>query len=384
MTFAQDRAPAPAEASSMRATAQSGGIEVVEHWDEQWRELCDESADDQPFFRPEWIAAHLRAFTPKARVLLVTAASEEKLLFVLPLLREFAIFSGVPVRRLRAPVNPHSHRFDAVRHASREGEESVRAAWSYLDHLGGWDLLQFDDVLEGSTVALLVKAAADAGVHTAKIPTRSNPYVSIPAEAQLGELPVNKRLRTQLRSIRRETAKNGQFQFRRFDRVNPEELKRFYDLEASGWKGAEGSAIACQSRVRQFYDEIAQLATHHGYFRMYSLEMNGELLASHFGLAHKGRYFSPKIAYNERFPQYAPGHLIVSEIVQDCAATGVHEYDITGVNDEWKMKWASQVRPKFTYLVFRKSLPGSLAHALRFRIKPALKKLIKGKPGTPQ
>jgi CelD/BcsL family acetyltransferase involved in cellulose biosynthesis len=109
---------------------------------------------------------------------------------------------------------------------------------------------------------------------------------------------------------------------------------------------------------------------------MYSLEFNGELLAAHFGLSHRSRYLSPKVAYNESLPQYAGGHLIVSEILQDCASRGVSEYDITGVNDEWKMKWTSASRAKFIHFIFRPGLPGSLAHALRFRLRPAVKKLV--------
>ncbi|MGB8915158.1 MAG: GNAT family N-acetyltransferase, partial [Candidatus Sulfotelmatobacter sp.] len=133
----------------------------------------------------------------------------------------------------------------------------------------------------------------------------------------------------------------------------------------------------CNPKIRQFYDEISQVAERFGYLCLYSLELNGELLASHFGLSHRGRYFSPKIAYNEKFPQYAPGHLIVSEIMQDCASRGISEYDITGVNDEWKMKWTTETRAKFKYFVFRSGVAGRLAYTLRFRVRPAVKKLVR-------
>src|ERR1700685_1703074 len=106
---------------SMEAVAHCGGVEVVERWADEWRRLCVESPDDQPFYRPEWIAAHIRAFTPAAKVVLLTVSAAGKLLFVLPLLREWAMFNGMPLRRLRAPVSSHSCRFDAVRHASPEG-----------------------------------------------------------------------------------------------------------------------------------------------------------------------------------------------------------------------------------------------------------------------
>jgi CelD/BcsL family acetyltransferase involved in cellulose biosynthesis len=239
-------------------------------------------------------------------------------------------------------------------------------------------LLEFRDVPEGGTISALVGAARDRGVPTAQVPMHRNPYVPIPLDpADLQKLPVNKKLRSQLRGIRREIAEKGHLQLKRVSEADPAVLERFYELESAGWKGSEGSAIKCSPQLRQFYAEISQAAERFGYLCIYSLELNGELLASHFGLSHRGRYFSPKIAYNEKFRQYAPGHLIVSEIVQDCASRGISEYDIIGVEDDWKMKWTSEARPKFKYLVFRPGLPGSLAHALRFRVRPLVKKLIR-------
>ena len=378
MTTAESQADAHAGSASMVVAAHCGGVEVVERWADQWRSLCNEAVDDQPFYHPEWIAAHIRAFTPQSRVVLLTVSFQEKLLFVLPLLQEWSVFSGVPLRKLRGPVNSHSCRFDAVRHASSQGDAAVVAAWNYLQSLRGWDLLELHEVPEGGTISALALAASSSGVHTAQVPMLLNPYVPVPADPDnLKKLPVNARLRGKLRHIHRELDGQGDLKFLRIDKADRSVLDRFYELESAGWKGAEGSAIACNPHIRQFYDEIAQAAERFGYLCMYSLELNGELLASHFGLSHGGRYFSPKIAYNEKFPQYAPGHLIVSEILQDCASRGISEYDITGVTDDWKMKWTSEARAKFMYFVFRQGLPGSLAHAIRFRVRPAVKKLVR-------
>ena len=239
-------------------------------------------------------------------------------------------------------------------------------------------MLEFRDVPEGGTISALAGAARDSGVRTAQVPMHRNPYVPIPSDpAELQKMPVNKKLRSQLRGIRKGMAEEGQLQLKRVSEADPAVLERFYELESAGWKGSEGSAIKCNPQLRQFYAEISQAAERFGYLCIYSLELNGELLASHFGLSHRGRYFSPKIAYNEKFRQYAPGHLIVSEIVQDCASRGISEYDIIGVEDDWKMKWASAARPKCKYLVFRPGLPGSLAHTLSFRLRPLVKKLIR-------
>ncbi|MGZ6404259.1 MAG: GNAT family N-acetyltransferase [Bdellovibrionota bacterium] len=361
----------------MVVAAHRGGIEVIERWADEWRNLCDEAADDQPFYRPEWIAAHVRTFSPRAKIVLLTVSSEEKLLFVLPLLLEWSVFSGVPLRKLRAPVNSHSCRFDAVRHSGSQGDAAVVAAWNYLQNVRGWDLLEMQDVPERSTISALALAASKNGFHAVSVPNLSNPYIPIPADpAGLKKLPINARLRGKLRSIRRELGSHSGLKFVRADKTDRALLDRFYELESAGWKGREGSAIACNANIRQFYDEISKSAEQFGYLCMYSLELNGELLAAHFGLSYRGRYFSPKVAYNERLPQYAGGHLIVSEILQDCASRGISEYDITGVSDEWKMKWTSESRAKFIHFIFRRGLPGSLAHALRFRLRPAVKKLV--------
>lgn len=377
MTIAESRADARAASPLMVATADRGGLEVVERWADEWRNLCHESNDDQPFYRPEWIAAHIRAFTPRARIVLLTVTSEGKLLYVLPLLEEWSLFSGIPVRKLRAPVNGHSCRFDAVRHSSAQGDAAVVVAWNYLQNLRGWDMLEIQDVLEGSTISSLAREAGKKGFHAVQVPHLTNPYVPIPPNPlDVKKLPINARLRGKLRHIRREIEIQGELKFLRIDKADQATLDRFYELESAGWKGRGGTAIACHPNTRQFYNEISKSAGRFGYLCMYTLELNGELLAAHLGFSHRGRYFSPKVAYNEKFSQYASGHLIVSEILQDCASRGISEYDITGINDEWKMKWTSEARSKFIYFIFRPGLRGTLAYALRFRTRPAIKRLV--------
>ncbi len=375
MTIAESRTGVAS--ASLVVAAHRGGVEVVERWADQWRDLCNQSADDQPFYRPEWIAAHIRAFTPRAKVVLLTVSLEGKLLFVLPLLENWSLFSGVPLRQLRAPVNSHSCRFDAVRHSGPDGDAAALAAWNYLRNRPGWDLIEIEDAFEAGSISALAKAAGSDRFRTVQLPNLSNPYVPIPQNPdELKKLPINARLRGKLRHIRREVDSQGGLKFLRIEKAEQSVLDRFYDLESAGWKGRAGSAIACDPRTRQFYDEISKSAERFGYLCMYTLELNGELLAAHLGLSHRGRYFSPKVAYNEKLPQYAGGHLIVSEILKDCSARGVAEYDITGVNDDWKMKWTSATRPKFIYFIFRRGFAGSLAHALRFRMRPAVKKLV--------
>src|SRR5262249_24510938 len=152
-----------------------GGVEIVDGFAAEWRDLCDDAVDDQPFFRPEWIRAYLRAFVPDAKVVLVTARVDGRLCLLLPLIEEMASFNKVPVRRLRVPVNSCCGRFDAVRRSGADGDRAIRATWQYLNKLDGWDLLQFRDAPQESTVAQLVAAARADGFPVAQVPDQPNP-----------------------------------------------------------------------------------------------------------------------------------------------------------------------------------------------------------------
>ena len=46
----------------LRAQSERGTVELLDGVGDEWRDLCQEGACDQPFFRPEWIASSIRAF----------------------------------------------------------------------------------------------------------------------------------------------------------------------------------------------------------------------------------------------------------------------------------------------------------------------------------
>ena len=69
---------------------QRGGHELVEQIAGEWRRLCDESGDEEVFYRPEWAQAYLQAFEPKAEVVIISAWAGERLRGILPLVRRRA------------------------------------------------------------------------------------------------------------------------------------------------------------------------------------------------------------------------------------------------------------------------------------------------------
>jgi len=379
---AADKAEVEPGAGTFSVSSERGGIDVIDRWSEQWRSLCVDAVDDQPFYRPEWIRAYFRNFGREKKVHLIAARSEKQLCLLLPLLEEWATFSKVPVRRLRSPVNGTCGRFDAVRRTGAKGNAAIQATWDYLKRLDGWDLLQFSSALEGSTVSQIAEAAGANGFLIIRETDKPNPLVSVPSEPSvLLRMPPNSKLRSQLRQARRRLTEQGNLKFYRMHTADRDALDRFYRLEASGWKGRIRSC-ALYDGSQPFYDEVAEQAARFGYLSLYMLEFNGKLIASHFSFTHRNRCYSPKVAYDEDFKLYAPGHLIVSEILQDCSARGIRDYDITGQDQSWKMKWTNQTRAVYHYFIFRGPV-GRLAFNVGSRLRPRVERFL-GRSGGAQ
>jgi len=358
-----------ATTSAVVISSYRGGAEILDPLADEWRALCAETSANQPFYRPEWIRAYLRSFAPGAKVVLVTARIDGRLRMLLPLIEEMGTFSKMPVRKLRAPVNFWAGRFDAICGAGRDGEAAVRATWKYLRSSGGWDLLQLRAALEGSTVSRLAAVARADGYRVIQIPDKPSPYVSLPEDPQqLNMLPVNARLRRELRHVRRQLAEDGiRLSFYRVERAEWNSLDRFYHLEASGWKGRKSTSILSM-QVRPFFDEVAESASYYGYFTLYMLELNGQVVAAQYGFTLAACYYSVIVAYDENFRRYSPGHLIIEEIVRDCVARGIRCYDLTGQNQEWKLRWTKEARPLSHHFVFRGPI-GNLAYTLSSKLR---------------
>jgi len=362
--------------STLSVYAQRGGVEIVDRLADEWRDLCDQSADDQPFYRPEFIRAHIRAKIPGAKVVVITVRQEGRLRLLLPLVEELGTFSKVPVRKLRSPVDMHCGRFDAVRCSGPESDAVMSATWNYLKEMDSWDLLQLRYAPQGSAVSRLFSMAEGEGFLTIQEPGRPNPYVPVPAAPELLErMPRSSRLRTKLRQIRRQIGEKSPMKFYRVDQADPDALDRLFALEASGWKGQDGGAVNCNPSFRQFFRELADSAARFGYFSLYMLEVEGQLIAAHYSLVYRERCHSPIVAFNEKFREFAPGHLIVGEILRDCMARGITGYDITGEDQEWKMKWTDQALSVNHFSVFKGRI-GRMAYGVGVRLKPSLRRIL--------
>lgn len=95
------------------------------------------------------------------------------------------------------------------------------------------------------------------------------------------------------------------------ERSDYEQLaNEFLRIEASGWKGEEGTALASNESTRAFYKELVLESTTQGKARFLSLNLDGRPIAMLSDIQSGASVYSYKTAYDDAYAQYSPGQQV--------------------------------------------------------------------------
>lgn len=363
--------------SDLTVETLTGGLELFDRLGDEWREFLDRVENDSLYWRPEWIRAALRAYSPQAKVVLITARQQGSLCAILPLIEERGKFAGLPARKLRAPMTTVGVGTDILcAHHGSSKDDVIRLVWNALKTRTGWDVLELPSVMEGATIELLTTLAQKDGYPHGGWPVPLIAFFIIPqgptASKDLEKYPRHPKLRSKVRQRQLKLAALGSVRLLRTEKNGALELQRFYKMEAAGWKGKEKSAIVSNPRSRQFFDEVTNEAEKLGQLCLYTLELDNKAIAAHIGFNYRGRYWAAKSTFDEDYRDYAPGHLIVKAILADCSERGISEY-VMGIREDWKMEWTLNVRKRTYQCIFGQGFWPRMLYAVRFSLRPKLK-----------
>lgn len=342
----------------------------------EWDALADEVALGQPFFRHTFLRVWLDNFAPGADVRVLTLRSADGSLAAgLVLVWERTRLHGVPVRQLTSAANPHSCRFDML---AREPREAARAFYHHLAGQPGWDVLRLTDVPQGGAAEHLLEAARAAGAPTGRWESQRSPWFPLEGglEALLATLQGG--FKANLRRRRRRLNERGAVAFERVvgGASLMAKLEEGFALEASGWKGQRGTAMAQSAGTRGFYTELARNAAYEGTLALSFLRLDGRAVAFHYALERDGRYFLLKPAYDEGLASFGPGQLLMDDVVRELVHRGARELDFLGPQMLWKRDWTARVRPHAWLYLFRPGAFGRALCAAKFRWGPAAREVM--------
>lgn len=314
----------------------------------EWAALA-ERVGAPPFLHPGWVLAWWRAFG-RGRLEVVTMRDGGgELIAVMPLRR----FPGV----IASPTNWHTPVFGPVAadvaHSRRLFEHLLEGrprqlALSFLDE-------------EGPSLRALVDSADSHGYRTAIRPRLRSPYIELPSDPDAATQLLSGKRRRDLRRRRRLLEEVGEV---RVDPAEEGDLDRLladgFRVEALGWKGERGTAIASDERTRRFYADVARWARRQGWLRLGFLRLEGRAIAFDLGLQHEGSHYLVKTGYDPAYRTHAPGVQLRLESVTRAAADGCRTYEFLGQPESTKLEWTDLFRRRSLVQVFRPSPAGAV------------------------
>lgn len=363
-------------------------VDVVEGRDafvqleREWNAALSRGPRDEPMLRHEWLRAWIENFAPGATLRTFLARCGREICAAVPLIEtreRSADTCFLPLTTWQTPSNDHSQRGGVL--LGRRGEEGLRLIWETLQKEPGWDRLRLRDLPAGAPEWRLRDWALEAGHRCGLWVSLRSPYLPLPKTYEAVEKALDGKFRQNLRRRKRRLAEQGEVKYALVDGKDAKALDAaladLFEIEASGWKGRDGTAIAQRPELVGFYTQIARDAARRGALALGMLTLAGKPVAAHLSVVQGKRHFLIKIGYDESLHEHSPGQQMVSEAIRDSCARGLSEFDFLGPCMDWKLDWESQLRTHHWLTIFRPTRKGKLVHDARFVAWPILRALLR-------
>ncbi len=362
-------------------------VEVVEGRDafvqleREWNAALACGPRDEPMLRHEWLRAWIENFAPGVTLRTFLARCGREICAAVPLIEvreRNADTCFLPLTTWQTPSNDHSQRGGVL--LGRRGEEGLRLIWSALESAPGWDRLRLRDLPAGAPEWQLRDLALAAGYPCGLWVSLRSPYLPLPKSYEAVEKALDGKFRQNLRRRKRRLAEQGEVKYALIDGKDPKALDTaladLFEIEASGWKGKDGTAIAQRPELVGFYTQLARDAARRGALALGMLTLAGKPVAAHLSIVQGKRHYLIKIGYDESLHEHSPGQQMVSEAIRESCARGLSEFDFLGPCMDWKLDWESQLRTHHWLTIFRPTRKGKLVYELRFVAWPILRGLL--------
>jgi CelD/BcsL family acetyltransferase involved in cellulose biosynthesis len=320
------------------ATRRENTVEIVDllHVPQSaWADLAGRAVEPNGFYQPAWSRAVSRHAEGKsgARVLLAwDSLARNRLIGLLP------VVSAWHALRLPIPVFVGWQAYSPLTSPLLDRDRADEAAQALLlaaKQAGAMALLLPQIADAGPAAEALRRAAAPfkAGPYTFDRHQRARLDATQTGEAAIASLG-SKKVK-ELRRQRNRLADDGEVVFKiaapGFE--TGAALAAFLKLEAAGWKGANGTALACKPGDAQFIKTaVTEMATT-GAAQIATLSRGPAVVAAGVLLRHLRRGYFFKIAYDETLAKTSPGVQLTLDITRHfCGDSAIDDADSTAVS----------------------------------------------------
>ena len=282
----------------------------------QWDALAEWATAPNPFHESWFLLPALEAFDPSGDVSLLRVEANGTLAGLLPVARS--------LRYYRHPLPQwsnwtHANCFLGAPLVARGFEKPFwRALFGWADDNAGPALflhlaqLPLDEPLHQAMQTVLAEQRRPSAlVHREE---RALLASGLSPDAYLDAALTGKK-RKELRRQHKRLSEEGALQFERREGAEgiAEWIEAFLWLEAAGWKGKAGSALANGAETTRLFTAALTAAAERGRLERLTLSLDGSPIAMLANFIAPPGAFSFKTAFDERFARFSPGVLLQRE-----------------------------------------------------------------------
>jgi CelD/BcsL family acetyltransferase involved in cellulose biosynthesis len=139
-------------------------------------------------------------------------------------------------------------------------------------------------------------------------------------------------------------------------------LEECFELEAAGWKGDRGVPMRAQADTRAFYEALVRDTAATGSLALYTLRLDGRLIAFDLGVQSGPRVDGLKTSYAQDLARHSPGSLLWVMILRREVEAGVVRARHLGPAQEWKARWTAHVAPQYALRIHARGLLATAAY----------------------
>lgn len=289
-----------------------------------WDQLADRASDPNPFYERWFCTRAVEALSDDVH--LATLHDGDTLVGLLPLARDTGYY-GYPLPHWRGWL--HENAFCGAPLVAKGHEQAFwTALLNWADQNARTALfLHFEHLpVDGASMAALDEVLRSQNRHGAIVHRRERALLvgdATPEEYFAAAMSTKKR--KELRRQARRLGEEGELTFTRQDgRENVGDwAKAFLELEKAGWKGQEGTALACDPATEQLFLRSLQGAADAGRLELLDLSLDGKPIAMLANFITPPGSFAFKTTFDEDYARFSPGVLLQKENLDLLAREGL-------------------------------------------------------------
>jgi CelD/BcsL family acetyltransferase involved in cellulose biosynthesis len=320
---------------------------------EAWRRLQAETPGPTFQHDPEHVAAWMRHLGSEFTPLVLVAREGQEIAGIVPLMFRDGRRRGLlPFRYVRFLADLHADYAAVLAGPERAGAVAA-AALSWLFEEGWrWEALVLDNLV-GAQPASAARAWLDGrGIEYACAEGRyyhvdlARPWEEVMADTS------RRFVRKNINLARNRLARAGGYEV---EATTTWEAERVI-AEAGPLHVARQTAMGRGSLLndpggRAFLLEAIRHHTARGRFRAYWLRHGGRTIAYMLGFEDRGVYHAWNMAFDPEAASFYPSRLLIHEILLDCHARSIREFDFMRGEAGYKTKWTTRARSRTKLVV---------------------------------